>query len=105
MCSILHYYDSSCGKVMFSQVSVSPRVGTPPDRQTPPWAETPWADIPLGQTPPGQTPPWAHTPLGTHPPPEQTPTPGRDPPADSYCSGRYASYWNAFLVHNNFIIF
>ena len=29
-----------------------------------------------------------HTPLGRHPP----------PPADGYCCGRYASYWNAFLL-------
>ena len=32
------------------------------------------------QTPPGQT------------------TPGQTPPADGYCSGRYESYWNAFLL-------
>ena len=49
---------------------------TPPGRQIPPWeADTPWADTPLG---------------GRHPL-------GRQTPADSYCSGRYASYWNAFL--------
>ena len=35
----------------------------------------------LGQTPPRQTPPWAN-PLGGH------------------CSGRYASYWNAFLSYH-----
>ena len=35
--------------------------------------------------PPGQTPPpGRHTPLGRHPP-------------NGHCSGRYASYWNAFL--------
>ena len=40
-------------------------------------------------------------------PPGQTPhPPGQTPPpqADGYCSGRYASYWNVFLllfkVHN-----
>ena len=27
---------------------------------------------------------------------------GRHPPADSYCCGRYASYWNAFLFLHNF---
>ena len=43
---------------------------------------TPRADLP-GKHPPGQTP------LG-----RQT------PPRDSYCSRRYASYWNAFLLHN-----
>ena len=51
-----------------------------------------WTDIPLGRHPPGQTPPaWADTPLARHSP-WQTP-----PSADGYCSGRYASYWNAFL--------
>ena len=56
--------NSSCGKVMFSQVSVCPRgEGCTPSCQ---------ADI----TPPRQT----------------------RPPPDGYCSGRYASYWNAFLL-------
>ena len=41
-------------------------------------------------TPPRQTP---H--LGRHTPPRQTPTP---PISDGHCSGRYASYWNAFLL-------
>ena len=57
-----------------------------------PLANNPWADTPLcrhpplrrnppaGTTTPGQTPPWADTPL-----------------RDGNCSGRYASYWNAFL--------
>ena len=30
--------------------------------------------------------------------PGQTPPP---PPRDGYCCGLYASYWNAFLLHNN----
>ena len=60
--------NSSCRKSMFLQVSVCPRVGG----CTPPG-------------PPGQTSPWA--------PPRQTPHPYRD----GHCSGRYASYWNAFL--------
>ena len=42
---------------------------------------------PPGQTPPGQTP------HGQTPP----------PPADVYCSRRYASYWNAFL--SNYVKF
>ena len=53
-----------------------------------------------GQTPPGQTPSLgryhhqADTPAHTlH---RQTP-PGQTPPADSYCSGWYAFYWNTFL--------
>ena len=74
---------------------------TPP----PPWEQTPLgadtsslgADTPLlgADTPLGvDTPLGAHLPLGAHPTQEQTP-----PPADGYCCGRYASYWNAFLFH------
>ena len=48
-----------------------------------------------------QTPPWANTPLQA-----DTLPPGRHPlpsacwdthPPDGHCSGRYTSYWNAFL--------
>ena len=90
----------SCGKLMFSQASVilftggvsagHPPVRHPPGRhstgQTPTkqtatlGRHTPWADIPPGRHPLGRNP------LGRHP-----------PPADGYCSGWYASYWNAFL--------
>ena len=79
--------------------------------QTPP----PKTDTPR-QTPPGQTPP----PLGRHPLPwADTPspsqtlpwadTPGQTPPPRWPLSGRYASYWNAFLFpsrfHSTFITF
>ena len=40
-----------------------------------------------GQTPPGPTPHPADTPR------QATPT------EDGYCCGRYASYWNAFLLY------
>ena len=40
-----------------------------------------------------------HTPLGRHPK-AGTPYWADIPPADGYCSGRYASYWNAFLLYN-----
>ena len=65
---------------------------TPPPpgqtRQTPPWAYTT-----PGQT--RQTPlPGRHTPMGRHP----LPPLGRHPPGDGHRSGRYASYWNAFLL-------
>ena len=64
----------SCGEVIFSQASVILFTGgCLPD--TPP-GQTPQVDTLPGQTPPGRHPP---------------------PPADGYCSGRYASYWNAFL--------
>ena len=65
------------------------------------------------QSPSRQTPLLA----GKHPPPEGTPLtgrhplagrhpPGQTPPSDGHCSGRYASYWNAFLFNAkfNFII-
>ena len=61
---------------------------------------------PSRETPRGTDPPWEQTPPGTRPPqPEQTP-PGTDPPpeADSSIrstSGRYASYWNAFLYYKH----
>ena len=83
---------------------------------TPPKQTSTWADIPLGR----HSPSWADTTprQTTHPgqtPPRQTPPPGRHPltrhtpqpdthldrhspaPQDGHCSGRYASYWNAFL--------
>ena len=56
------------------------------------WDTTPSEQThPLEQTPPlpVQTPPWKQTP----PLQEQTPL-----PRDSHCCGRYASYWNAFLL-------
>ena len=85
-CSFIRIFtvrNSSCGKVMFSQACVKNSVqgvvytpvGAPPGIQ-------PRAD-PLGRHHPGQTPP----------PPRQT----QPPPPDGHCSGRYASYWNAFL--------
>ena len=90
----------SCGKVMFLHLSVILSTGECL-ADTYPWADTPlgrhphWADTPLGhplgrppwQTPRGKTPPWTDTPRQTLP----------LSPAYGYCSGRYASYWNAFL--------
>ena len=83
---------------------------TPPREQTSPWEQTPWSRSPGSRHPKEQTPPQEQTPpspLGAEPPREQTP-PGADPPgsrppreADSgirSMSGRYASYWNAFLL-------
>ena len=43
------------------------------------------------------TPQSRHPPRPGPPPREQTPARSRHPPADGYCCGRYASYWNAFL--------
>ena len=80
--------NSSCGKVMFHRcLSVHRGRCTPPGRQTPYW-ET---DTPR-QTP---TPSWeADTPRQA-----DNPLADRHPlPSDGYCSGRYASYCNAFLL-------
>ena len=65
---------------MFSQASVILSTGgcTPP-RQTHLWQTPPWADTPCRADTP-----WADTP---------------PPTGDGYCSGRYASYWNAFLLN------
>ena len=77
--TVITVRNSSCGKVLFSQVSVCPQgeVYAPqadipsgryhPPRQTHPQADTPQADTPWTDTPPGRHP------LGRHPP-------GKTPP-------------------------
>ena len=94
----------SCGRVMFSQACVKNSVhsGVYPTMY---WAggvcisvctgrvcvaDTPWADTHPRQTPSS----WADT-------PRQTP-PWADTSSDGHCSGRYASYWNAFLFLQHF---
>ena len=81
-----------------------PPAGTPPGQVHPPGRyillgrHTPQAGALPGQvhpwagTPPGQ----AHTPGQVHPLGRHTPL-GRYTPPDGHCSGRYESYWNAFL--------
>ena len=96
-------------------VSASVHAGIPhppeqtcPREHTPPQVDTPWSRHAPGSRPPlEQTLPSRHPPMQT--PPEQTPPLGADipqnrnsppPEADSgirSMSGRYASYWNAFL--------
>ena len=76
----------------------------PPDQADPPWSRRPpgAGDLPrTRQTPPGAGDP----PRPGRPPLEQAdpPGPGRPPPSEADCSirstsGRYASYWNAFLL-------
>ena len=70
-----HFYrpQRSCCKVMFSQASVILFTG-----------EGVWQTPP---PPPGRHSPQVDTRPGRHP-----------PPRDGYCSGRYVSYWNAFLL-------
>ena len=84
----------------------------PLERTHPPRADTPWEQTPpppRSRHPlPEQTPPWEQTPPKADPPGADTP-PGPEPPpeADSgirSTSGRYASYWNAFLFMIDFII-
>ena len=92
-----------------------PQAGTPPSRQvhTPGQVHTPWQVHPQAGTPPCRytlgrytgpsryTPQQVHTSLGqVHPPGRYIPLGRYSPhahPHDSHCSGRYASYWNAFL--------
>ena len=62
----------------------TPQVKHPPG-QTPPWADTPRAGDPQVRHPPGSDPPGQRPPRVRHPSPW------------SLC-GRYASYWNAFLL-------
>ena len=110
-----HHYrpQRSWAKVIFSQACVCPQRGlpqcmlgyTPPPQeqeQTPPMeADTPWR-----QTPPGaDTPPRSRHPPGADtPPPRSRPPPGAADSSIRSTSGRYASYWNAFLYWNNFAI-
>ena len=62
-------------------------------------AHTPWADTPQAD-PPVRPPPWADTPWET--PPGRHPLGRHPPPPDGHCSGRYATYWNAFLYSCSF---
>ena len=101
---LVHFYrpQRSCGKIIFSQASVSHSVhrggvclGACWDLHTPsrypPGRYTPWAGTPH---PPGSTPPGQVHPPGRYPPNwADTPL-----PHDSHCSGRYVSYWTAFLL-------
>ena len=107
-------------KVMFLQVCVCPQGGgegvclSACWDAIPPWIrQTPLPQPPLG---PGRPRPTRQTPPGTRQTPlprtRQTPPgPGRHPPQDQAdppweadssirsTSGRYASYWNAFLLY------
>ena len=92
-----------------------------------PQADTPWPDIPpLGQThpspgqmtppTPGRNPPPSADPLDLSPPAQDTPPPSAcwdthplpsacwdtTPPPGGHCSRWYTSYWNAFLLLDNY---
>ena len=103
--SINYRPQRSWGKVIFSVACVKNWAGTPP-AGTPPARYTPQAGTPPAGTPPhGQVHPQAGTPPWQVHPPAGTP-PWQVHPHSSACweiratSGRYASYWNAFLLNN-----
>ena len=107
---IITVSNSSCGKVMFLQVSVCPQGGGahPSLGRHPPWHTLPlsrhppgrqplWADTSLGRHPHRQTPPWADTPLPLPPTPEMaTAVDGTHP------TGMH-SFWQDFCwkLHEN----
>ena len=116
--SCLHWYiyrpQRSCGQGnIFTPVchsvhrggSASMHVGIPPPlRIRPPRADTPLPreqTPPRPGTPPDQAPPQSRPPWTRHPPalPDHAPPPEADSSIQS-TSGRYASYWNAFLLLN-----
>ena len=93
-------FTSVCLSTGGGGVSASVHAGIPPLwSRHPPGADT---HSPSEQTPPGRRdPPWTRHPPSRHPPDQATP-PGPGTPREADCSirltsGRYASYWNAFL--------
>ena len=73
-------------------ITETPLPRRPPSRRHPPARETP-----LPRRPPTKETPCQGDPPGRrHPPARETPTEG-GPPGIRSMSGRYASYWNAFL--------
>ena len=82
---------------------VSPRQVHTPREQVHPPGQVPLQD----QVHPLQVPPRTGYPPGRNPPQDQVSSRTRYPPRsrDSYCCGRYASYWNAFLFHLFFMKF
>ena len=76
------------------------RQGEPPQQGDPPWQGEPppgKENPPSMETPPGKENP----PPGQGEPPQQGDPPGKEtpPPSIRSMSGRYASYWNAFLSY------
>ena len=88
---------------------------TPPGSRHPPWKQThplsrhpPGADTsPQSRHPPEQTPPRADTPWeqtpswSRHPPGSRHPSPWEADSSIRSMSGRYAFFWNAFLLSLN----
>ena len=101
-----------------TEADTPPQEQTPPDQtpppeqtlpdQMPPKADTPWsrhpprADTPPRANPPRPETPQDQTPPGPDPPKPDTPLDQTHPLREAHSgirstSGRYASYWNAFL--------
>ena len=83
--------------------------GEPPQQGEPPWGpparETPWAPLGRENTPPTGRPPTRSRPPQSKPPPPPHQTPPREAHSSiRSTSGRYASYWNAFLYCLDFLI-
>ena len=90
--SIFTVRNSSCGNVMFLHLSVILFTGGLSASGS---GGVVCLWVHGGCTPPRQTSPPADTPLDRLPPPGRHLPP---PPQDGHCSGRYAFYWNAFLL-------
>ena len=107
-CQLLPPANEVWGKVMFLQLSVilftvEEYLGRYPlGRYTPQQVQY------LGKYTPWQVPPGRHTPWQVHP--QAGTPPSRYTPLAMHAgiqstSGRYASYWNAFLFFNSFTFF
>ena len=91
------------------ETDIPPEADTPSGKQTPPKKQTyPWKQTPTcgKQTPPQE----AGTPPGSRHPQEAAPSRKQPPPGSSAgweiraTNRRYASYWNAYLFANSFIL-
>ena len=91
-----HRYLSFCSRGMGVYPSI--QWGRHPPADTP-WQTSPWRTPPPGRHPRTDTPP-----LGTHPSDRHCPQEDTPPPPNGHCSGRYASYWNAFFFVYNFTL-
>ena len=77
-----------------------PLKSRPSQEQTPHKSRPPQEQTPQEQTPPEQTLKSRHPPRADNPPPKSRHPQSRHPHTHTHrsTSGRYASYWNAFLV-------
>ena len=79
--------------------SIHPLRNRHPSKQPPPGADTPRSGPPKQTPPKRQTSPKKQIPLGSRHPPSRHPPPKKNAGSGiRSMSGRYASYWNAFLL-------